>query len=203
MIHRFAGIGLAAFLASCTAAVPPPLQPDPTSVQVAENALGGLPGTPMEIWEAGDYAVRSACHSYLNAAAARSNELTSASALVGGAGAGASIANPMAGVASSLAQTFLTAFQSAGAIPYSVSTTTIIENALDAYETGIDQSPPLTPAQAMLDVESLWWHCSPGGYAQLAQKGISTAVITTAQPFALAASGAPRLGRVHILVNGR
>lgn len=183
-----------------------PAQPTPASIEATQTQLSTITVDPVTAWMDGDYAVRAACHAYLNSMAQRNASLSLAGTAVGLVGAAGSIANPLAGVGSSLAQGFLTAFQNSGAIPYTPETSTLIESALDAYEAGVAASPPTTVAQAASYSDDLWFQCSPGGYAQLVAKSIATANVTsasapTAAAFAPRAAGMVIPGRPKVLVN--
>lgn len=199
-------------LTACSGMQPQePAQPTPQSIQSTLTQLAGITADPVTAWKAGDYAVRAACHAYLNAAAQRSSGISLAGAAVGFAGAAGSMVNPLAGVASSLLQGFLSAYQQSGAIPWGPETATIIENALDAYEDGVAASPPATVEDAASDVDTLWFYCSPGGYSILVTKAISTAGISasaspslspTARFNSAAAATIIVSGRPKVLVNG-
>jgi hypothetical protein len=181
-----------------------PVQPDAAYVETALTDLAQVQGTPLEAWRAGNGAVRSACYAYLNQAAARNANINLGSSAAGILGAGLSVVNPLAGVASSLVQTLLTAFQSSGAIPYTTATSTIIVNALNAEEAAVESAPPADMAQAVSYVVDQWFNCSAGGYQILVTKSISTATIgATTQGMQSRAFGVTGHGRPTITVNGQ
>jgi hypothetical protein len=176
---------LLAGCASNMTATPPP-QPTPESIQSVNVRLSAITTDAITTWQVGSYLVRSACHSYLNAMAARSADINLASSglgLAGPAAAGFLISggNPAAaaaaGALSALSQTFLNLFNSSGSIPYTTETASIIEQALNAYENGVNMGPPESVAQAISYVDDLWWQCSAGGYAMLVSKAISSASV--------------------------
>jgi hypothetical protein len=177
----------------------PPPQPSAAYVEAATLDLAQVKGSPLEAWRAGNGAVRAACYAYLNQAASRSASIGLAGSAAGVIGAGLSVVNPLAGVASSLVQTLLTAFQSSGAIPYTTETSTIIVSALNAEEDAVEASPPADAAQAVSYIMDQWFNCTAGGYQILVTKSIATAQIgTSAQPRAIGGWGRPR-----VTVNGR
>jgi hypothetical protein len=196
-------------LSGCAGQQPtPPPQPTATYVEAALADLAQINATPLEAWRAGNGAVRAACYAYLNQAATRNASIGLGSSAAGVLGAGLSVVNPLAGVASSLFQTFLTALQSSGAIPYTTETSTIIVSALNAEESAVEASPPVDVAQAISYVEDQWFNCTAGWYQILVTKSIATAQIgTTSSPsfssFQSRAVGAPIAGRPAITVNGR
>lgn len=209
-------------LASCASQLTPPSQPSPASIASTQTALAAITGDPVSAWEAGDYAVRAACHAYLNEMASREANISLAGGALGIAGPAASGflltgGNPVGAVAASafaaLGQSLLAQYNSSGAIPYTTATAGIIENAIDAYEAAIDALPPATIAEAASYVDDEWFTCSPGGYAMLVTKAIGTAQVTAAPatpPAAMSASPAfaaragARVagGRPKIEVNG-
>lgn len=179
---------IALFLSSCSGSLTatPPAQPTPEAIQALNIRLLAISSDPIMTWQIGNYSVRSACHAYLNAMAARSANINLASGslgLAGPAAAGFLVAgsNPMgaaaAGAIAALGQTFLNLFNSSGSIPYTAETSGIIQAALDAYEGGVNLSPPSSIPQAISYIDDLWWQCSAGGYAILVSKAISTANI--------------------------
>lgn len=186
-----------------------PAQPTPASIQTANTQLAAITSDPATTWRVGDYAVRQACHAYLNSAAQQSANLNLASVGVGVVGAGMSVVNPLAGVASTVVQSLISAFNASGAIPYTPETSTIIMNSLNAEEAGVEMAPPTDQATALSLTDDLWFLCSPGGYAMTAAQAISTAQIgvagTSASPaqFRSNAGAAPRFSRPVITVNGR
>ena len=181
-------VGSGAFvvlLAGCAAVPSGPAQPTPSSVQATVADVAAISTDPVTAWQAGDYAVRAACDAYLNQAAARAAGITTASAGLGlggttAAGFLAAAGNPAgAAAAASMAavgQSFLSLFQSPGAMPYTPETSAIIGEAMSAYEDAVP--PPTTLAQAMIDVEGFWDLCSPAGYQQLITKAIGSAAVT-------------------------
>lgn len=187
----------------------PPPQPTAAYVEAALTDLAQIQGTPLQVWRAGNGAVRAACYAYLNQAASRNASISFGSSAAGVLGAGLSVVNPLAGVASSLVQTLLTAFQSSGAIPYTTETSTIIVNAMNAEEDAVEASPPADAAQALSYVNDQWFNCSAGGYQILVTKSIATAQIgvatTRVAPLQSRAAGGGIMGvgRPVITVNGR
>lgn len=207
-------LGLAAMLSACAGLTgniaPPPPQPTPASINATIGQLAAISADPVMAWQAGDYAVRAACDDYLNQLAERQAGFGLASGAVGtsglaAAGMAASRANPIAAAlatsASTLVQTFLGQLQNAGALPYSVETTTLIQNALDAYEGAV--RPPQSLAEAAGDAEGAWWLCSPAGYAELAAKSIGSAQVSAAAMPFTAAMLPTSPSRPHLLINGR
>lgn len=207
---------VAAALTGCVASIAPPPQPTPATLAGAEASLAAIPGTPWDAWEAGDYAVRASCHAYLGELAGQASSLALASS---GLGLGAAAAggflisggNPGGAAAATglaaLAQSFLAAFQTSRAIPYTAETAALIEKTLDAYEAGVAASPPATIAQAASYVDDQWWNCSYGGYAVHAAAAIGSATIAANPPVPAAGNFAallmPRPARPVITVNGR
>lgn len=194
----------------------PPAQPTPASIETNVQAIATISPDPATTWQVADYAVRTACDAYLDEMAQRSANLGLAQAGAGTAGiaaagfaasAGSPVAAALASSAGSLVQTFLGEFQSSGALPYSAETSSIIDDAMSAYESAA--APPATTAGAMVLAEGLWRLCSPVGYAELVAKSISTASVTAGGAAPVTESlalGAPRpvpAGKPHILVNGR
>jgi hypothetical protein len=211
MRRAFACVALLA-LAGC-AGVTPPSQPSPATIESTLTALASITADPVTAYQAGNYEVRAACHAYLNAAASRSANISLASGglgLAGTAAAGFLVAgaNPggaaAAGVLAALGQNFLGLFQQAGAIPYGAGTSTIIENALDAYEAGVAASPPTSVAMAASFTDDEWYLCSPGGYAELMEKAAMTAGVSTsaAGPAMSRALSVPMPPRPVIRING-
>ena len=136
MKRLLALVVIAAALAGCSGQqLQPPTQPTPTSISASIADLNALPADPATIWADGDYAVRAACHAYLNTAAMKAAGMAQLGIGAGALGAGLSAINPLAGVASSLFQTALSGYGAAAALPYTTETATIIESAFDAYET--------------------------------------------------------------------
>lgn len=201
-------VGLAGCAGSMT-----PTQPTPASINQTIGALSVITADPVTAWQAGDYAVRTACHAYLNGAANQSVNLGLAGGGLGLGGVAAagfltSGGNPVGAAAATgiaaLGQAFLNLFQASGSIPYTSETAMLIENALDAYEAQVDANPPQTVARAASYVDDLWWQCSPGGYAMNASRALSTATVSAvpaaaAQSFALGLSTG---NRPRILING-
>lgn len=195
-----------ALLVGCSSMnVSPPAQPTPASIESTVTALQGITSDPVTAWQAGEYATQAACDAYLNESAERSANINTASAGIGIVGAGVSAINPIAGVTSSLIQTLLSAYQSNGALPYSAETTALIQNTMVAYENAVPT--PQTVAEAAMDVEGLFWQCSPAGYAENASKAIGTATVSAgglAIPNAeFATPSVPHVGPPVITVNGR
>jgi hypothetical protein len=155
----------------------PPAQPTPAAINTAISQMALITADPATVWEVGDYEVRASCHAYLNSAATKAAQVSQASAGAGALGAGLSIVNPLAGVASSLFQSFLSSYQAAGALPYTSETTTIISKALDDYGAQVSVALPSSTATAMSYIDDEWFMCSPGGYAELVAAAISTANI--------------------------
>jgi hypothetical protein len=170
----------------------PPTQPTPASIGTTIAGLGALPSDPAVIWADGDYAVRAGCHAYLNTAAMKAAGMAQLGIGAGALGAGLSVINPLAGVASSLFQTTLSGYGAAAALPYTTETATIIESAFDAYEASAPV--PTSVGQAMSMVDYLWYLCSPAGYQILVSKAISTAQVGTAATIPVSARlfAAPR-----------
>lgn len=200
----------AMLLAGCAGTqITPPAQPTPSVLSSALGDLSAISADPVTVWQAGDYSVHMACDAYLNQVAMLSAKLSFGSTALGLAGAAGSIANPLVGVGTTIAQGFLSAYQASGAagLPYSPETTALIQDAMAAYENAV--APPTSVPVAALDVEGLWWQCTPAGYAELATKAISTAQVsassgaapTAAVPRALMV--APSGVRPRITVNGR
>ena len=176
---------IAAALAGCSGQLQPPTQPTPTSINASIADLNALPADPATIWADGDYAVRAACHAYLNTAAMKAAGMAQLGIGAGALGAGLSAINPLAGVASSLFQTALSGYGAAAALPYTTETATIIESAFDAYET--TAPVPTSIGQAMSMVDYLWYLCSPAGYQILVSKAISTATVGTTATMSISA----------------
>ena len=108
--------------------------------------------------------------------------------------------------AAALGQSFLNLYGASGGIPYTNETSTIIDDALDAYEASVNTMPPTTVAQALSYVDDEWFLCSPGGYAELATKAIGTATVSGSGGASSSASFATRAvpaGRPKVFVNGR
>lgn len=203
---------LALVLGGCSVAPQPPPQPTPAAIVTAGAALAQISADPITTWRVGVYVVRSACHAYLNEAAARAAAMSSASTglgLSGTAAAGflASGGNPVGAALAtglaSLGQSFLAAYQASGAIPYTTATTTMIEGALDAEETSVEQRLPTSVAQAASYVDDLWWWCSPGGYAELMMKSALTAQVSASSSPGFGARSAAPSARPRVLVNGQ
>lgn len=204
-------IAVSLVLAGCAGQqLQPPPQPTPASVNAAILSLDQIIAPPSQVWEAGDYAVRTACDAYLDQAAARSAQLSLASTGVGMGGAaatgilaasGAFPGAALAGGLATLAQSFIAAYQASGALPYTTETSTMIDNAMTAYEAAVP--PPVDTAQAMLDVEGLWALCSPVGYSRLVSKAVATASVSAAMPTQRLGLLPARQGRPVITVNGR
>lgn len=202
-------IGLALGLSACAGTAPPP-QPSPASIGNAIQQLAAIAADPAAIWQAGDYATRAACDSYLNRNAVRDADIGFADNLVGtsglaAAGMTASMGNPAAAAltagATGIARNFLGDFRQAGALPYGPETTVIVQKALDAYEAAT--RPPASKAEAMADIEGLWWLCSPAGYAELVAKSIGSAQVSAAAMPVSAAALRASPSRPRVLVNGR
>ena len=196
MSSRVAAVILATALVGC-ASVPPPALPTPKLIQASVVDLGTISADPVTTWQAGKYAVRAACYAYLNASATRSADLSLANTGIGMGGAAAtgflvSGGDPAGGAAAggiaALAQSFLSAFQASGALPYSGATTTLVVGAMDAWDGYVEAHLPASVPEAAGDVLELWWQCSPGGYAQLILKSSVTAQITTAPASAVPAA---------------
>lgn len=200
---------IAATLSAC-AGITPPAQPTPASINATVQQLATISADPVTAWQAGDFAVRSACDTYLNALAQRQANFGLASGAVGtsglaAAGFAATRANPVAAAlatsASTLVQTFLGQFENAGALPYSPETTALIQNAMDTYEGAV--RPPQSVAEAGGDAEGLWWLCSPAGYAELAAKAVGSAQVSAATVPETAFMQPTSAGRPRVFVNGR
>jgi hypothetical protein len=178
---------------ACAGYPQPPAQPTPASIQDAYVQLSVITADPVTAWLTGDYAVRTACYAYLNGMAQRSADLSLESGALGMGGGAAAIASghPYVAAATALGESFLTLFQQSGAIPYTTETSMLIEGGLDAVETGVALQPPKSAAQALLDVQKLWWQCSAGGYRQL----VSQSIVAGARSVRAAPSvtGVPRL----------
>jgi hypothetical protein len=187
------------------AGVTPPSQPTPDSIESTLTALQAITVDPLTAWQAGDYAVRAACHAFLNASAERNASLGLGIGALGLGGAAAATTNPAAAGAIALAGSFLTMFQQAGPIPYTAGTSSIIEKAIDTYEAGVNAAPPTSIAQAASYVDDVWFLCSPGGYAELMQKAAMGAAVSNGRAPTSAAmmprAVAPRM-RPAIKVNG-
>jgi hypothetical protein len=179
---RCSPVILLALLGGCATTTQTVPQPSPTSIQVANVQLAtltysdGSPLQPVDAWQIGDYSVRAACHAYLNSAAAQQTNLNLVGMGVGVIGAGASIYNPLAGVASSLVQTLINAYSSSGPVP-TTADAIIIEGAMDAYEAAAVMAPPTSVASAVSYVDDLWFNCAAGGAAILELKAKMTAQI--------------------------
>lgn len=213
-------IGLSAVLALAGCAgqqIETPAQPTPVSINATITSLAAITADPVTSWQAGDYAVRAACHAYLNQAAARSANFGTASAAIGTAGAGAAgfliSSNPYGAAAAAavatLAQTFLGEYQQSGGIPYTPQTSAAIEDALDAYETAVAASPPTSTAQAASYTDDEWYLCTPAGYAEIATKAIGSATISASAGGMSSPSAAfesrsvpVNYGRPKVYVNG-
>lgn len=205
--RRALPLALAGALAiSGCAGVSPPAQPTPASIESTLAALQAITADPVTAWQAGDYAVRASCHAYLNASAQRNANLSLGVGALGlGGAAAAGMGSPAAAGAVALASSFLTLFQQSGAIPYTEGTSTLIENALNAYEAGVTNAPPATVEQAASYVDDLWFLCSPGGYAELMQKAAMGASVSSggSAPVAHARMSLPvTQSRPVIQVNG-
>jgi hypothetical protein len=203
---------LSLWLGGCNGLTPPP-QIKPPDIQIASVAIAGLinadgsPLTGTQVWQIGDYAVRTACHLYLNGAAAQQSTLLLGSTGVGVVGAGLSLVNPLAGVASSLVQTLIAAYSTSGPVP-TTADAILIENYLDTYEAGV--TGPLTPALAMSMVDDEWYHCSAGGIAVMVMQAKTTAQLgligpTATRSFSANARMFPDaafVGRPRVTING-
>lgn len=214
MIRTIPILATALALAACANTLTPPTQPSPGSIQTVNEQIATLTTDSATTWAVGDYAVRVACHAYLNAAAARAANISLASGGLGLAGAGVAgmiaSSNPAGAVisagAAALGQSFLNLYGASGGIPYTNETSTIIDDALDAYEASVNTMPPTTVAQALSYVDDEWFLCSPGGYAELATKAIGTATVSGSGGASSSASFATRAvpaGRPKVFVNGR
>lgn len=175
-------------LGACASNISTPTQPTPASLEAANTQLMTLTSSPAETWETGDYAVRAACHAYLNSEAVHSSDINALSIGAGIAGAAGSMYNPLAGIASSLVQSFLNASNASGAIPYTPETSTLIMHSLDADESGVNPSSIPDQATAVSLVDDLWFLCSPGGFAMTAATALSTAQVGTMTNAALTPS---------------
>jgi hypothetical protein len=180
----------------------PPTQPTPTSIQAVNVELAALTSDPVTTWQVGDYAVRMACHAWLDAAAVQNARSAQVGIGIGALGAGLSMINPLAGVAASLGQTLLTGLQAAGPTP-SAGAAALVVNALNAYESAAG-TPSSVPA-ALSWVDDEWYLCSPAGVAQLEMTAATTAQVSTAQTSAFASSRtiASQSARPVVTVNGR
>lgn len=188
-----------------------PPQPSPSSIESTITALASISADPVTAWQAGNYSVRAACDAYLNQEAQRSAELNLAGTGIGVGGVAAAgmlasrgnlVASAMAGAVSGLASTFLSAYEASGALPYSSETTSLIQNAEDAYSGAV--APPQSLAEAANDTEGAWWICTPAGYAMLASKAIGTAQVSAGPSMTAAFAASPTSdGRPKIEVNGR
>lgn len=202
---------LVALLAGCAGQpVALPAQPTPSSLASGLVALAAIdPGDPpavagLRVWKAGKYDVDAACDVYLNQQATQAASVNQLSSGIGVLGAGLSVLHPAAGVASSLAQTFLSSYQAAGAMPYTDATSGIIYSGQNAYAAGVARSPPADALDAADYVEGYWALCTPVGYRRLVNQAINTAFVSTA-PGALAAAEAAEpahAGRPIVTVNG-
>jgi hypothetical protein len=203
-MRRAVLFALPLLVAGCASSLTPPAQPTPASIESEIASLATITADPLTVWETGNYAVRAACLAYLNSAAAQQTSISLGSSAVGIAGAGASVANPLGGVAASLVQSFLSALSSSGTVP-TTGDAVLIMGALSAYETGVSASPPASIPMAISYVDDLWFNCAPGGAAILAMKAKTSAQIGIASPPAAAFSSRglavlPR--RPVITVNG-
>jgi hypothetical protein len=192
------------WLNGCVSQITPPSQPTPISIQAANAQLAALTSDPATTWRVGDMSVRAACQVYLNQEAAQAAQLGQVGVGAGALGAGLSALNPLAGVASSLLQTFLTAYQAAGVMPYMPETSMIVMSSLDAYEAGV--SLPTDQATAMSYVDDEWFLCSPGGYMRTVSAAIGSAMIGTQSTSGVAGAAfvaGPRSTRPIVTVNGR
>jgi hypothetical protein len=197
-------LGLALAASGC-AGLSEPSQPTPAGIAATLTQLQAITADPLTAWQAGDYAVRTSCHAFLNASAERDANLGLGIGALGLSGAAAATASPIASGAIALAGSLLTLFQQSGAIPYTAATSSIIEKALDAYEAGVAAGPPQTLEQAASYVDDLWFLCSPGGYAELMQKAaigaaVSAGSVRAAVMLPRAAAAPPT--RPMIQVNG-
>jgi hypothetical protein len=197
-------------IAGCSSmgSLSPPTQPTPASIQEVNVQLAALTSDPVTTWQVGDYAVRLACHAWLDAAAVQNARSAQANVGLGVLGAGLSIVNPLAGVAASLGQTLLTSLQAAGPTP-SAGAAALVVNALDAYE-GAAGTPSSVPA-ALSWVDDEWYLCSPAGVAHLemtasitAQVGtVGSALTVPGTSSYFAARAAPLSTRPVVTINGR
>jgi len=176
-------VGLCLLLGGCaTAPLQPPPQPTPLYLQNVNMQLATLvhsDGTPLsgiETWRIGVYAVRSACHVYLNASASQQKDLSLLGMGTGALGAGLSIMNPLAGLASSLTQTLLTAYSTSGPAP-TTADAILIENSMAALETYVNMLPPASREDVVTLVDDYWFLCSPGGVAITKLKAMTSAQI--------------------------
>lgn len=177
VLNRLLPLAMIAALAGCAGQVTAPTQPTPASILAVNTALAPLqPLGAVTVWSDGDYAVRSACHAYLNEAATQNAKLNLVGAGIGILSGGLSVINPLAGVAGTLAQAFLSAYNASGIVP-SPGAALIVERQLDAYEAGIAASPPTDPALAMSETDDLWYICSPGGIEEATMSALGGATV--------------------------
>lgn len=191
-------------LVGCAGQPQMPAQPTPTTIQAANIDIAQLSTDPIQTFHAGLRVARAACQVYLNEEAAQAAGLSQLGVGAGALGVGLSAINPLAGIASSLFQTFLTAYRAAGAMPYTPETSAIVLGAMDAYEAAAGAPPDNDTAVSWVD--DVWFSCTPAGYAMLASQAIATANVG-AQPNAM--PGVPaslaqfRSGRPVVTINNR
>jgi hypothetical protein len=204
IIRRISPLVFLACVACTGQQLAPPAQVDPKAIQLVNEQLAMITSDPATTWLVGDYAVRTACHAYLNGAASQQSNMSLAGTAIGVAGAGLSIVNPLAGVASSLVQTLISAYSNSGPVP-TTADAILIENYLDTYEVGVALAPPMSQALAMSEVDDEWYHCSPGGIAVMAMQAKTTAQLSVIGPTAALSARAVRAAvptRPVVTING-
>lgn len=207
-------------LAACSGmTVSIPSQPDVAALQSQVAQLSTITTDPLTLYKVGAYQVGMACDEYLNQQAVRSNNLTSAGSALSASGVAAMgllvlshnpIGAAAAGLATGLAQSFLSAYQQSGTMPYSTQTVSIVINALNAIDNGVEQSPPTSVIDAVSDIETKWFYCTPAGYTILVVKAIDTATVSSNTSSNMSSSMSSfntnvinTSNRINILVNGK
>lgn len=194
---------VAGTLAGCATPPKAPALPTPTTIQMGNADISQLNTDPVQTFHDGVRIARAACMEYLNQEAQQAAGASQLGIGAGALGAGLSAVNPLAGVASSLFQTFLTGFRAAGAMPYTSQTSTLVLGAMNAYEASVGVPPDNDTAVSWVD--DVAFDCTPAGYAMLVNAAISTANVGVQQVGHLAAIDQAEVAssRPVVTVNGR